>query len=512
MADPVELEFDWKNPNYDAIFTERGERLKRIRSTPGMLAGLKEHYKNHPADFVSDWGMTFDPRQAEIGLPTVMPFVLFQKQREFIEWTRDRWLAREDGLAEKSRDMGVSWLCCGFAVWMWLFHPGTVIGFGSRKEEYVDKIGDPKSLFWKIRQFVSLLPVEFRPEGYNEKVHAPHMRVLNPENGSAIVGEAGANIGRGNRTAIYFKDESAFYEQAEAIDAALSQTSNCKIDVSTPNGNGNPFYRKRHGGRIPVFTFKWQDDPRKDKDWYAKQKATLDPVIVAQEIDIDYDASVGDAWVSGALIEGAQNIGPASIAPVEPWIVSIDAAHYGDDESVIHSRRGRLNLPQITKNKLDGPQLAWLVQDHCENLTKAGGRIAAIVIELDGPGVSCYDTLRLGKWGQYVVGVHTGARVDDQRNYNVRARIARLAKEYLEDMPCSLSPDPEFKAQGAAMRYKYKDGLLLMESKKEYKARMGKSPDRWDAFVLSFCDISKVQNARNLPQRHGNKPASNAGY
>jgi hypothetical protein len=84
---------------------------------------------------------------------------------------------------EKSRDMGVTWLCVGFAVWMWLFHPGTVVGFGSRKEEYVDKIGDPKSIFWKIRQFIALLPVEFRPAGYIESRHAPHMRIINPENG-----------------------------------------------------------------------------------------------------------------------------------------------------------------------------------------------------------------------------------------------------------------------------------------------------------------------------------------
>ena len=56
-----------------------------------------------------------------------------------------------------------------FAVWMWLFHDGTVIGFGSRKEEYVDDLNDPKSLFWKARQFINLLPKEFRPEGWDFK-------------------------------------------------------------------------------------------------------------------------------------------------------------------------------------------------------------------------------------------------------------------------------------------------------------------------------------------------------
>jgi hypothetical protein len=36
------------------------------------------------------------------------------------------------------------------------------------------------------------------------------------------------------------------------------------------------------------------------------------------------------------------------------------------------------------------------------------------------------------------------------------------------------------------MRYGYKDGLLLMEDKKQYKKRVGKSPDRADSLALTF--------------------------
>jgi len=142
--------------------------------------------------------VTSDPRNADVGLPVTVPFVLFPKQAEFIDWLVERWKGREDGLVEKSRDMGLSWLCVSIAATLWLFNPGIVIGFGSRKEEYVDRIGDPKSLFWKLREFINNLPIEFQPSGWNADKHAPFMRVLNPENGAAIVGEAGDNIGRGN--------------------------------------------------------------------------------------------------------------------------------------------------------------------------------------------------------------------------------------------------------------------------------------------------------------------------
>lgn len=494
--------FDFKEPNYERIYALRAERLERIRKDPAILVGLFEHYKHNPVDFINDWGMTFDPRNAEIGLPTVVPFLLFARQEEFVAWVVERWKGREDGLGEKSRDMGVSWLCVAIAVWMWLFWPGTVIGFGSRKEEYVDKIGDPKSLFWKARQFIALLPVEFRPEGYDESRHAPHMRILNPENGSAVVGEAGDNIGRGNRTSIYFKDESAFYEHPEAIDAALSQTSNCKIDLSTVNGNGNPFYKKRHSGKISVFTFHWKQDPRKDEAWYAKQRDTLDPVIVAQEIDIDYNASTSDAWINGELISAAQRIGPADIEVIGKWMIGVDAAHFGDDESVIHKRRGRLSLPQVTRRKLDGPQLAGVVEEECDTLVEAGGEIEGIVIELDGPGVSCYDTLKNGKYADKVIGIHTGARLSDNKNYNVKAKLWRDARDYLAQPPVSVANDGELRSQLASVKYKYKDGLLLMQSKKEYKSEFSKSPDRADAFVLSFGKPPKAKKKSKSDDQH----------
>lgn len=484
-------EFDWSKPDYAPIWAERVERLKRIREPGFDLAALKEFYKDNPVAFITDWGTTFDPRNVEIGLPAVVPFVLFPKQAEFLGWLRDHWLARKDGLTEKSRDMGISWLCVAFAVWMFLFHGGIVAGFGSRKEEYVDDLNDPKSLFWKARQFLALLPVEFKPKGWDAKKHAPFMTIVNPENGSTIVGESGDNIGRGNRTSIYFKDESAFYERPDSIDAALSQTSNCKIDVSTPNGNGNAFYRKRHSGKVDVFTFHWRDDPRKGEAWYAKQQNDLDAVVLAQEVDIDYNASTNDAWIAGSLVEAAQRLGPADVEVNGPWILGVDAAHMGDDESVITRRRGLLTLPLTAHKKLDGPSLSAVVQEQCKDLEGAGGRIGLIVIELDGPGVSAYDDLKRSKYASVVLGVHTGAKLSDDRNYNIKARMWRAGRDYLKAGGCSIDPDPELKSQLASYRYGYNGGLLLMESKKDYKKRLGKSPDRADSWILTHAQMPK---------------------
>lgn len=473
------MEFDFKHPDYVAVYRKRAQVLAEIRSDPQKLAALKVYYRTHIADFINDWGMTFDPRNVDIGLPAVVPFILFPKQREFVGWVIDRWRGREDGLVEKSRDMGISWLEVSIAVSLWLFEGGFVAGFGSRKEEYVDKLDSPKSLFWKARKFIELLPKEFRPASWD----APFMKIINHDNGSFIVGEAGDSIGRGDRTSIYFVDEAAFIERQENVDAALSQTSNCKLYVSTPNGNGNVFYQKRHGGRTKIFTFHWRDDPRKDDAWYQKQKDTLDPQILAQEVDIDYNASTTDSWLPGALVEAAQQLGIDSVVPIGPLILGVDAAHFGNDESVLSPRRGRVAYDQLIYGQLDGHDLAARVIEWCE---RSPYPVSLIVIELDGPGVSCYDTLKRSRWCDIVKGVHTGSRMSDSKNYNLRAKMYRGFRDWLADGPVRLPADKELKSQASSLKYTYKDGVLLMASKKDMKSKGFKSPDKADALALTW--------------------------
>jgi len=473
--------FDWKNPDYDSVFATRIERLERMRAQPELVPRLKDWYASHPADFINDWGMTFDPRLAERGLRTIVPFVLFPRQREFIDWLLERWTRREDGLVEKSRDMGVSWLCVGFAAWMMLFREGTVVGFGSRKEEYVDKIGDPKSLFWKVREFINLLPKEFQPEGWDAKRHAPYMKIGNPENGSFISGEAGDNIGRGNRTSIYFLDEAAFLEHPEAADAALSQTSNCRIYASTPNGAGNPFYRKAHDGKTKKFVFDWRQDPRKDEAWYEEQKQKLDPVVVAQEIDRSYTASVANAYIPGELAAAAARKGPADVMPNGPVMMGIDVARFGNDKTCISLRQGRVVLAQHVFGKLDTVDVAGKAKDIWRSMM---GDVAQIAVDTIGIGAGVADMLRRD-FGETVVDVNSSLRMEDGENYNLRARMWRDMREWLK-AGASIPNDPELITDLTALQYGYRGGLLLLESKDDAKKRGIKSPDRADSIALTF--------------------------
>ena len=303
------MTFDFRNPDYTTIFAERAERLQRLRAMEQdeahrVLTHLFAYYRDRPWEFINDWGCTFDPRLVERGLPAVVPFILFPKQVEWCQWVVAKWRAQEPGLTEKSRDMGVSWLAIALASTLCLFYEGLAIGFGSRKEEYVDKLGAPKSLFWKAREFLKLTPPEFRP-GWSP-TNAPHMRISFPHTGSVMMGEAGDSIGRGDRASIYFTDEDAHLERPELVEASLSQTTNCRIRVSTPKGMANPFAQKRFSWPPErIFIFDWRDDPRKDEAWYEKQKRDLDPVTLAQEVDRDYSASVTGRLIPSAWVQSA---------------------------------------------------------------------------------------------------------------------------------------------------------------------------------------------------------------
>ncbi|HFL1537986.1 TPA: TerL protein [Enterobacter asburiae] len=340
---PIPFPFDFRKPDYTAVYEWRMERLERIRKSPEMLPALREFYRTNPAQFIIDWGMTTDPRNLDFGLPVSIPFLLFPKQEEWINWIMERRKGLENGLTEKSREMGLSWTSIGLACSLCLFNKEMVIGFGSRKEEYVDSTGSPKALFWKARKFVEMLPVEFRG-GWNYKKHAPYMRVEFPESGSVITGEAGDNIGRGDRTTLYFVDESAFLKRPALIEASLSQTTRCRIDLSSVNGMANPFAQKRHSGKIPVFTFHWRSDPRKDDEWYRKECDKIDnPVVVAQELDLNYSASAEGVLIPSEWVQAAVDAHiTLGILPTGKRLGAMDVADEGRDKNSFSTRHGFL--------------------------------------------------------------------------------------------------------------------------------------------------------------------------
>lgn len=298
-------------PNYVEVFAWRQQQLLKMRADPKLLKGALAYYADpaHMVDFILHWVDTYDPRNAQKkDMTPRFPFIMFPKQEEMIQFVWSMLESEENGLIEKCRDAGATWACAAVSIWLWRFLPGAAVGWGSRKAELVDRIGDPSSIFEKLRQIIRYLPREFLPVGFDPDEHMSYMKILNPETGSSITGEIGDNIGRGGRTLIYFKDESAHYEHPDLVDGALDDNTRVQIDISSVNGLGNPFHTKRENGqiwspgctpasdRVNVFIFDWRDHPAKTQEWYDRRRERSKNAgllhIFAQEVDRDYAASV----------------------------------------------------------------------------------------------------------------------------------------------------------------------------------------------------------------------------
>jgi phage terminase large subunit len=346
-------------PDYKNVFIDRVERLKRIRQTGNVKVAMEAYYSTRPVEFIEDWCITYDPRNATDSDPnklTTMPFILFPKQKEFVTFLYSCMLDKENALIEKCRDMGATWLCCAFSVWLWRFVPGASVGWGSRKEALVDKLGDPDSIFEKIRRLIDSLPIELLPEGFDRRLHISYMKISGPitGNGSTISGEAGDNIGRGGRKSIYFKDESAHYERPENIEASLGDNTDVQIDISSVNGTNNVFYRRRQAGvtwpnkmpgKVRVFIFDWRDHPLKTQEWYdaRKEKAESEGLmhLFAQEVDRDYTSSVVGVVIPQKWVKAAINAHvKLGIKNEGQNIGALDVADEGVDTSALSIRKG----------------------------------------------------------------------------------------------------------------------------------------------------------------------------
>lgn len=500
------FDIDWSAPDYRPVLEFRQEALTALRAKPKALAGLKQFYSTSWVDFVNDWGMTYDPRKAE---NKYTPFILFPRQEEYIQWVYSMYSTGRRGLAEKSREVGFTWLSVACACCLWLFVPQSVVGFGSRKQELVDNgDADPDSIFWKVRAFLDHIPAEFLPA--SPRAGWKSMVVYNSDNKAVIKGEIGDEIGRGGRSGLYFVDEFAHLAHPEMAESALSANTDCRIYVSTVNGVGNLFYRLRHFLPAPqIFIFDWKDDPRKrlnpsippeQEPWYKKQAAELLPTDLASQVDRNYQASVANTFLGDISDEvvAATRRRPGSIdqAPNIPWRIGVDAAGQGNDDIVLWARRGRISVEPETYKRLDGIQLASIIERKVEMLLHTAP-VELIAIERDGPGGSAADQLKYGPYASITMAIHTGAKLKDGRNYNLRAFLHSQAREYLKDLEVSLPDDNIFLAQAMAIQSFSKAGLLLIESKDDYRARFAtgitkekkaasRSPDRWDAFVLTF--------------------------
>lgn len=199
----------------------------------------------------------------------------------------------------KSRQLGISTLIAGYALWMILFQ--------NDKNCLVVAIDQntSKNLVTKVRVMYDHLPSWLKIKAVESNKLSIRL-----SNGSQIKAVASTGTsGRSEALSLVIIDEAAFVEGAEELWASLQQTLSTGgrgIILSTPNGTGNFFHKiwtKAEAGENAFKTKRlpWQVHPERDQAWRDRQDAELGIRLAAQECDTDFSTS-GNTVVSPELI------------------------------------------------------------------------------------------------------------------------------------------------------------------------------------------------------------------
>ena len=291
-----------------------------------------------PLFYINTFCWTYDPRRQ----PSTIPFITYEYQDEVFREIFEA-LGVEDAAAEKSRDMGASWMFLTAFEHSWHFNPGKTFLLVSRVEDLVDKKNEPDSLMWKIDFLHRCQPAWLLPTGRTGKPGdscRQKLSLYNEDNGSTITRTSTTSeASRGGRkTAILF-DEFAAVADGHSMLKASRDATNCRFFNSTPQGTGNAFYDTMQTG-IRKFRLHWSRHPIKAKGlytgsrgeqrspWYDLQcKRAAHPMEIAQELDIDYLGSdyqwfdplelqrLQDKTVTPCYLRGELEYDPAECKP-----------------------------------------------------------------------------------------------------------------------------------------------------------------------------------------------------
>ena len=161
-----------------------------------------------------------------------MKFDLYDYQDDMI----NEFKSHRYNIILKSRQLGISTLSAGYALWMMLFNADKNILVIAKDKDTA------KNLVTKVRVMYHNLP-----QWLKTKLDEDNKLSLRFSNGSQIKAVAATQeAGRSEALSLLVLDEAAFIEHAESIWTAAQQTlatgGDC-ITLSTPNGVGNWFHR-----------------------------------------------------------------------------------------------------------------------------------------------------------------------------------------------------------------------------------------------------------------------------
>ena len=236
--------------------------------------------------------------------------------------------------------------------------------------------------------------------------------------------------------------------------------------------------------------------PRIDIEWaraQIKEHGRDNPWVRSYILGEFPDAEFNGLLSPDDILKSTLRRAPASDCVVFERRLGVDVARYGDDSSVLFPRQGRQGYKPVIIRKQGGIEVARRVESAM--LRWSPDILPAVFVDdTGGYGSSVIDHLRMDRYEPVPVNVSSTA--DDPDHYaNRRAELHSRAAAWVKGGGCL--PDIDgLSEEACATRYTAEGGKLKMEPKGMVKRRLGRSPDLWDAFCLTFAQPERYADGR----------------
>ncbi len=297
---------------------------------------------------------------------------------------------------------------------------------------------------------------------------------------------------------LFLIDEASGVHDAvfEVAEGAMSTSGALVVMAGNPTRGDGYFHRAFTADRARWWTRRvpCAESGRVTKDYVGGMAASYgaDSNIYRVRVLGEFPRAEDDRVIALDLAESAVMRDVEPVADRALW--GIDVARYGDDATALAKRvANTVPEPVKTWRGKDTMQVVGLIR---EEWGKAGpaGRPAEILIDAIGIGAGVADRLREMGLPARAINV-AEAPAARERYLRLRDELWFQARAWLEARDCRLPADEALVGELTSPRYTVESsGKLRVESKAELKRRGLRSPDRADAFCLTFAG-----NATNRP-------------
>ena len=177
---------------------------------------------------------------------------------------------------------------------------------------------------------------------------------------------------------------------------------------------------------------------------------------------------------------------PKMDSSTSPLVIGLDIARAGSDKTVFCLRKGRWVMKFDVIKGYDTVEVADKLTNYITELHPARA-----FLDLGNSGAGVYDIMKARGFAGIVKGVNFGGKaIQPDRYKNKRAEMYATANEWIkQELPVQLpNDDLLFEELTTIERVKVAGDTLQLEDKELFKKRIGRSPDRADAFVLTFAE------------------------